>query len=614
MKRLIKLTISILLLLVLAVPGWGATYYMRADGTAANKAAATSPNAAATSMSVAKHNSETFADGDIILLSSQGGTYISQLTLPSSGTSLGILYDKVPEELPTFTVTDGNYCIDLNNKNYITITGLIFTGSTAYQIRTGTGTHQTVTANTFTANTATCVRGSIGQYFTLSYNTFNCTAPGYVFANTAAASDTTITHNTITGSVGTPGYCFAFATLTNLNFSNNNITGFATSSYIVYFNACVSVVSANNTIGSQVSPNTGVAYNISGNTTFASTNDTISYEAGVGIVAATSTGLTFTGTNVNNGTGAAGYGWQLNCAAILTNCSANNNIKDGFIIDTGGNVVATNCSSHHNGTAISSYNGWRQAGSGVLTAILCSAYNNAEDGFGSNGTGTLTAIRCISYLNGNTDVASSGDGFTSHDTSTLNVSYSVAYGNFKSGIGITGTGNSTIYNNVFYNNYDISKVTSGGGIYSSKTGGTQNIKNNITANHDYELNIKPVVGVTYNLDYNCYYDSRSGVNAFVYNDTNYANFAAYRAAVPTKDAHSINADPQFVNASGLFNVATDFKLKPTSPCINAGVDVGLTTDYAQVTVPIGPYPDIGAYEHSSQADQSLQDYLHKYGP
>ena len=41
-----------------------ATYYMRADGVAANKAAATSAAAAATSMSVAVHNGETFSAGE----------------------------------------------------------------------------------------------------------------------------------------------------------------------------------------------------------------------------------------------------------------------------------------------------------------------------------------------------------------------------------------------------------------------------------------------------------------------------------------------------------------------------------------------------------------------
>ncbi len=64
-----------------------ATYYVRADGSAANKAAATSDAAANTSMDYAKHNSETFSAGDIIIVSDSGGIYRASLIPPSSGSS-----------------------------------------------------------------------------------------------------------------------------------------------------------------------------------------------------------------------------------------------------------------------------------------------------------------------------------------------------------------------------------------------------------------------------------------------------------------------------------------------------------------------------------------------
>jgi len=94
--------LSILILLLLASPAWGATYYMRADGTAANKGAANSPNAAATAMSVATHNGETFSAGDIIELSSQGGTFSARIVPPTSG----VTYKNVTGETPTITVRD----------------------------------------------------------------------------------------------------------------------------------------------------------------------------------------------------------------------------------------------------------------------------------------------------------------------------------------------------------------------------------------------------------------------------------------------------------------------------------------------------------------------------
>ena len=84
-----------------------ATYYMRADGSAANKAAATSDAAASTSMSVSKHNSETFSAGDVIVVSDAGGVYRAQLTPPSSG-SVGneITYQKNSSGTPVINAAD----------------------------------------------------------------------------------------------------------------------------------------------------------------------------------------------------------------------------------------------------------------------------------------------------------------------------------------------------------------------------------------------------------------------------------------------------------------------------------------------------------------------------
>jgi len=49
------------------------TYYMRADGTAANKGAASGPGSTQSAcMNVSVHNGETFSAGDIIILASDG--------------------------------------------------------------------------------------------------------------------------------------------------------------------------------------------------------------------------------------------------------------------------------------------------------------------------------------------------------------------------------------------------------------------------------------------------------------------------------------------------------------------------------------------------------------
>ncbi len=66
----------------------GVTYYIRADGTAADKAAAVGPETNSSAcMPITTHNSQTFGPGDIIIVSGLGGIYRTALKVPSDGTS-----------------------------------------------------------------------------------------------------------------------------------------------------------------------------------------------------------------------------------------------------------------------------------------------------------------------------------------------------------------------------------------------------------------------------------------------------------------------------------------------------------------------------------------------
>jgi len=111
MKKLL-----ILFILLISVNAWGATYYIRADGTAANKAAATGPcGTVGNCMSVAIHDGETFSAGDIIIVCNDGGVYTIQPTCPSPGSDGSpITYESesgVAAEIWSW---------DLNEKDYIT--------------------------------------------------------------------------------------------------------------------------------------------------------------------------------------------------------------------------------------------------------------------------------------------------------------------------------------------------------------------------------------------------------------------------------------------------------------------------------------------------------------
>ena len=97
---------SLFFTLVAVLPGWGATYYMRADGTAKSKTAATSCSYPSGAMSVATHNASTFSPGDVICLCDVGGDYKSSIIAPSSGTnSLPITYKNADGQTPTIDLS-----------------------------------------------------------------------------------------------------------------------------------------------------------------------------------------------------------------------------------------------------------------------------------------------------------------------------------------------------------------------------------------------------------------------------------------------------------------------------------------------------------------------------
>jgi len=109
------------------------------------------------------------------------------------------------------------------------------------------------------------------------------------------------------------------------------------------------------------------------------------------------------------------------------------------------------------------------------------------------------------------------------------------------------------------------------------------------------------VKVINNIIYNCYtamqFENQGDIdiinvdNNLVYNHTNatIVSYAGSSVTNNTYDNNIIGSDPTFVTPG------SDFHLQAGSPCINAGIDVGLTTDYDGQAV--SDPPDIGAYEY-----------------
>lgn len=162
--------------------------------------------------------------------------------------------------------------------------------------------------------------------------------------------------------------------------------------------------------------------------------------------------------------------------------------------------------------------------------------------------------------------------------------------------------NMKIYNNIFANCAGV-----GLWLYGGDTKASGNIiKNNIFYNNgdSYQLVIydsATVLGNTFTN--NLFY--KSGVSDLI----NYGHSATddypHTVAEFNKEngtasdviSANITGDPLFISTS-------DFYLQPTSPAINAGISVGLTTDFSGNLVPRGSAPNIGAHEASATTPSS----------
>lgn len=109
-------------------------------------------------------------------------------------------------------------------------------------------------------------------------------------------------------------------------------------------------------------------------------------------------------------------------------------------------------------------------------------------------------------------------------------------------------------------------------------------------------------------DYNWFYVLNGHTHWYVTNDVTAYHYdsAPNWKTTWSQDANSsTNATTDPLLAGGDWAEEEDFKLQPTSPCINAGVGVGLTSDYWGTPVPQGAAPDIGASEYPSGAHNAI---------
>jgi hypothetical protein len=152
------------------------------------------------------------------------------------------------------------------------------------------------------------------------------------------------------------------------------------------------------------------------------------------------------------------------------------------------------------------------------------------------------------------------------------------------------SGPNYIYNNTVYNpiSYGLLFTPNGTGVV---------FRNNLVV---VKSNLIDLVenGTGLDTDNNLYFNTTGDPKGWYWNNTKYTTLDAYKTA-SSQEANSLYCDPLFVSAF-------DFHLQAGSPCINVGVNVGLTKDFEGN--PMVGLPDIGAYERQYIIQNTTMQY------
>ena len=240
----------------------------------------------------------------------------------------------------------------------------------------------------------------------------------------------------------------------------------------------------------------------------------------------------------------------------------------------------------------------------------------AEQAFDITSGDNITLAGNEGYNNGDSSVLVGGssnvwiDRFYSHDEKrmgiiiggadnvklTNSIIYNAGYHQLTVG-GSTGCTNFEAYNNAIVHGPD-----STGSIIDISSNGSQNLtfRNNIITSLQYEQPsryVRYLGGVTpentnSDFSHNVWWrpdGGNTGDNRLWYDEVSGVyRFPEWQARFPQDQF----TDPKLVNPEN-----RDLHLQPDSPCVDSGVDVGLTYDFELNTRPHGSAPDIGAFEY-----------------
>lgn len=347
-----------------------------------------------------------------------------------------------------------------------------------------------------------------------------------------------------------------------------------------------------------------------GTTNITIQNCTISYvyERGLWIIPYTSTGPI---TIRNNDISYSG-GDGIHCLNVVDGLITGNTIHNNSQLE----IETTLPSDPHNSTSGIRFYG--TSTSNIITEYN-TVYQQGKDSSGSDviaGTGLGEGIwydetgktnvnRIVRY---NTVYDNYNIGIhIENETWYAEVYYNVVYDNAQGITVFDEISHCEVFNNVCYNN-----TTSGLKLNGSGQAVNYNtFKNNISVGNGTELraiyggnNGAEAGGGTGNVYLNNCFGAESANFIQVDSEVNKSTYDAWETAYGSS-THSAESDPLFVDAAN-----DDFHLKAMSPCVNTGVDVGLTRDF--VGAKIKALPDMGAYETGIGAGGIRSRYSNGY--
>ena len=535
-----------ILLLLCASPLWGATYTVCSSGCDE------------TAIQDVFDNND-LAPGDIVEV--HAGTYAELVTWgtnDSGDSGDDVTLQARSGDTVTIDAEDTRAsCIDLNNQDYITIDGITMIDGTSFGLDSyGSGSvYITVQNCTFSGNDtgAISLTGSTINNWTINNNTITSPSEGIGIDVMSGPDTISITDNTISGG----GW--------GIRVGNNNATDVSsgitiTGNTIDDFGNSAGVTHA---VQVYVYSNTSDTYVISNNT---ASNPANNYDAFELAWNGAPTSVTISNNTVTNDTPSTGdYGIVVDMlAGGVATVSANrvSDVPSGgiYIMGGTGSTITRNYIYNCGGSASADFPGIQVKSKNWATAV------DAPDAVASNHVVSYNII----------EDCSRGIGVAVENGLTANgIKF---YNNTISGTDASGTGVNL------------------GSIYAYDTDGTMDgveIKNNIVndGGADYFVYISADCASNLDVDYNLYYaPSFAGINKWVHGASATDTLATWNGYAGVGD--DTEGDPLLTNS---------LALDVGSPAIDAGTDVGLTSDYHGGKVPRGSGYDIGAKERSPNA-------------